>query len=37
MGDFVVRGWLYGLGWFATAAMGLCIIGMAATMIIPST
>ena len=24
MGDLVVRGWLYWLGWAATAAMGLC-------------
>ena len=36
MGDLVVRGWLYWLGWAATAAMGLCIIGMLVTMIIPS-
>jgi Mn2+/Fe2+ NRAMP family transporter len=37
MGDFVVRGWLYWLGWLATGAMTLCIIGMAATLIIPAT
>jgi NRAMP (natural resistance-associated macrophage protein)-like metal ion transporter len=28
MGDLVVRGWLYVLGWVATAAMALCIVGM---------
>ncbi|MGC2320407.1 MAG: divalent metal cation transporter, partial [Bradyrhizobium sp.] len=27
MGDLVVCGWLYMLGWVATAAMALCIIG----------
>jgi NRAMP (natural resistance-associated macrophage protein)-like metal ion transporter len=37
MGDFVVRGWLYWLGWLSTAAMALCIIGMAITLIVPST
>jgi NRAMP (natural resistance-associated macrophage protein)-like metal ion transporter len=36
MGDLVVRGWLYRFGWLATAAMALCIIGMAATLILPS-
>jgi NRAMP (natural resistance-associated macrophage protein)-like metal ion transporter len=36
MGDLVVRGWLYGLGWLATAAMALCIAGMIATMLMPS-
>jgi NRAMP (natural resistance-associated macrophage protein)-like metal ion transporter len=35
MGNLVVRGWLYGLGWLATAAMALCIIGMVATMVVP--
>jgi NRAMP (natural resistance-associated macrophage protein)-like metal ion transporter len=29
MGDLVVGGWLYGLGWLSTAAMALCIVGMA--------
>jgi NRAMP (natural resistance-associated macrophage protein)-like metal ion transporter len=29
MGDFVIRGWLYWLGWASTAAMGLCTLGMA--------
>jgi NRAMP (natural resistance-associated macrophage protein)-like metal ion transporter len=28
MGDLVVGGWLYILGWAATAAMALCIVGM---------
>jgi NRAMP (natural resistance-associated macrophage protein)-like metal ion transporter len=28
MGDFVVSGWLYWLGWVSTAAMALCIVGM---------
>jgi Mn2+/Fe2+ NRAMP family transporter len=37
MGDFVVRGGLYWLGWLSTAAMGLCIIGMAVTLVVPST
>jgi Mn2+/Fe2+ NRAMP family transporter len=32
MGEFIVRGWLYWLGWLATAAMALCIIGMVATL-----
>jgi NRAMP (natural resistance-associated macrophage protein)-like metal ion transporter len=34
MGDFVVRGGLYRLGWLSTAAMALCIIGM---VVVPST
>jgi hypothetical protein len=33
-GDLVVRGWLYGLGWLATGAMALCIVGMAITAVI---
>jgi Mn2+/Fe2+ NRAMP family transporter len=37
MGDLVVRGWLYILGWLATGAMALCIVGMAATLIMPSS
>jgi NRAMP (natural resistance-associated macrophage protein)-like metal ion transporter len=31
MGQFTVRGWLYGLGWASTAAMALCVAGMAAS------
>jgi hypothetical protein len=34
MGDFVVPGWLYGLGWLSTGAMALCIVGMAITAVI---
>ena len=37
MGDLVVRGWLYWLGWLSTGAMALCIVGMIATMLMPST
>ena len=29
MGDLVIRGWLYWLGWVSTAAMALCTLGMA--------
>jgi Mn2+/Fe2+ NRAMP family transporter len=32
MGDLVVKGPVYWLGWISTAAMGLCIVGMAASM-----
>jgi Mn2+/Fe2+ NRAMP family transporter len=32
MGDLVVKGPVYWLGWMSTAAMGLCIVGMAASM-----
>lgn len=32
MGDLVVKGPVYWLGWISTAAMGLCIIGMASSM-----
>ena len=32
MGDLVVGGWLYWLGWASTAAMALCIAGMAGTL-----
>jgi NRAMP (natural resistance-associated macrophage protein)-like metal ion transporter len=32
MGELVVSGWLFGLGWASTIAMGLCIVGMAATL-----
>jgi Mn2+/Fe2+ NRAMP family transporter len=37
MGDLVVRGWLYWLGWLSTVAMALCIVGMIATMLMRST
>ena len=37
MGDLVVRGWLYWLGWLSTVAMALCSVGMIATMLMPST
>lgn len=36
MGDLVVRGWLYGLGWASTGVMALCIIGMAVGLVTPS-
>jgi len=29
MGRFVVRGWLYWLGWLSTALMSLCTVAMA--------
>jgi Mn2+/Fe2+ NRAMP family transporter len=32
MGDLVVEGWLYWLGWASTAAMALCIVGMMGTL-----
>ena len=32
MRDFVVTGWLYWLGWASTFAMGMCVVGMAATL-----
>lgn len=35
MGDLVVRGWLYWLGWASTAAMALCIVGMAVSTLLP--
>ncbi|QIO36591.2 NRAMP family divalent metal transporter [Bradyrhizobium sp. 1(2017)] len=37
MGKLVVEGWLYWLGWASTAAMALCIVGMAASMLMPTT
>ncbi|MET4842585.1 NRAMP family divalent metal transporter [Bradyrhizobium japonicum] len=37
MGKLVVTGPLYWLGWAATAAMALCIVGMAATMFMGSS
>lgn len=35
MGDLVVRGPVYWLGWIATAAMAFCIVGMAISMAAP--
>jgi NRAMP (natural resistance-associated macrophage protein)-like metal ion transporter len=32
MGDLVVRGWLYALGWASTVAMAFCIVGMFASL-----
>jgi hypothetical protein len=29
MGEFVIRGWLRLLGWAPTAAMAVCVVGMA--------
>ena len=29
MGELVIEGWLYWLGWLSTSAMALCIVGMA--------
>ena len=37
MGKLVVEGWLYGLGWASTAAMALCIVGMAISMLMPGS
>jgi len=36
MGKLVVTGPLYWLGWLATAAMAMCIVGMIATMFMGS-
>jgi Mn2+/Fe2+ NRAMP family transporter len=33
MGELVVPGWLYWLGWASTLAMAFCIVGMAAASI----
>jgi Mn2+/Fe2+ NRAMP family transporter len=33
MGELVVRGWLYWLGWASTVAMAFCIVGLAAASI----
>ncbi len=33
MGELQVEGWLYGLGWLATAAMALSIVGMAFSLV----
>ena len=32
MGDLVIRGWLYWLGWSSTGAMALCTLGMAVSL-----
>ncbi|MET4204844.1 MULTISPECIES: hypothetical protein [unclassified Bradyrhizobium] len=37
MGKLVVEGWLYWLGWASTAAMALCIVGMAISMLMPGS
>ncbi|MCP3459666.1 Nramp family divalent metal transporter [Bradyrhizobium sp. CCGUVB23] len=37
MGDLLVRGWLYWLGWASTVAMALCIVGMAVSMLLPGS
>jgi Mn2+/Fe2+ NRAMP family transporter len=34
MGDLVLRGWLYALGWPSTVAMALCIVGTLASLFI---
>ena len=34
MGELIVTGWLYGLGWASTAAMALCIVGMAVSLFV---
>ncbi len=34
MGDLIVQGPVYWLGWLATAAMACCIIGMAASLVV---
>jgi hypothetical protein len=33
MGPLVIKGWLYWLGWASTAAMTLCVIGMAVSFV----
>jgi hypothetical protein len=35
MGKFTLVGWLRWLGWLATAAMLLCVAGMAASWLLP--
>jgi Mn2+/Fe2+ NRAMP family transporter len=35
MGDLVVRGWLYALGWASTFAMAFCIVGMFVSLLFP--
>jgi Mn2+/Fe2+ NRAMP family transporter len=37
MGKLVIDGWLYWLGWASTAAMALCIVGMAVSMLMPAS
>ncbi|MHC2283014.1 hypothetical protein ACVME8_009657 [Bradyrhizobium diazoefficiens] len=37
MGKLVVEGRLYRLGWASTAAMALCIVGMAVSMLMPGS
>lgn len=32
IGDLVIRGWLYALGWASTIAMAFCIVGMIASL-----
>lgn len=34
MGELVVKGWIYVLGWVSTAVMAFCIIGMAASVVL---
>ena len=34
MGELVVKGWLYWLGWASTVAMAFCIIGVAVGMFV---
>lgn len=36
MGDLIVKGPVYWLGWIATVAMGLCIVGMVVSMVLGS-
>jgi hypothetical protein len=35
MGDMVVRGWLYALGWASTVARAFCIVGMFVSLLLP--
>ncbi|MGX1350163.1 Mn2+/Fe2+ NRAMP family transporter [Bradyrhizobium elkanii] len=37
MDRLVVEGWLYWLGWASMAAMGLCIVCMAVSMLMPGS
>jgi NRAMP (natural resistance-associated macrophage protein)-like metal ion transporter len=34
MGRFIVRGWLYGLGWASTAVMVLCVVGLGVSLVV---
>lgn len=36
MGGLTIKGWLYILGWLSTGAMAFCIVGMFATLLMPS-